>query len=151
MPANKPIEIYPIKGIPEVREGDNVGQLVLDACKKSRFSIRNKDIIVVTHKIVSKAEGRVVDLSTVTPSKFALKVARHIGKDARQVELILSESRRIVKMVKGLIISETAQGFVCANAGVDQSNVERGKIILLPKKPDHSAMRIRNEVKRSLK
>ena len=151
MPTNKPIEIYPIKGIPEVRHGDNVGQIILDACKKSRFPIRNKDILVVTHKIVSKAEGRVVDLSTVTPSKFALKVARHIGMDARQVELILSESRRIVKMVKGLIISETAQGFVCANAGVDQSNVERGKIILLPKKPDHSAMRIRNEVKRSLK
>ena len=124
--SNKIIQIIPIKGIQEVRKGDNVGKLIIDACKKSRLPIRNEDIVVVTHKIVSKAEGRVVDLSTVTPSKFAVKAGRHIGKDPRQVELILSESRRIVKMVKGLIISENLQGFVCANAGVDQSIVEQG-------------------------
>lgn len=151
MQSKKSIEIIPVKGMQEVEEGDNVAELILKACEKSRLSINSRDIIVVTHKIVSKAEGRVVDLTNVAPSEFARKVGRHIGKDPRQVEIILAESRRIVKMVKGLIISETAQGFVCANAGVDQSNVQQGKIILLPKRPDESALRIRREITRSLK
>lgn len=151
MQSKKSIEIIPVKGMQEVEEGDNVAELILKACEKSRLSINSRDIIVVTHKIVSKAEGRVVDLTNVAPSEFARKVGRHIGKDPRQVEIILAESRRIVKMVKGLIISETAQGFVCANAGVDQSNVQQGKIILLPKRPDESALRIRREIMRSLK
>jgi coenzyme F420-0:L-glutamate ligase/coenzyme F420-1:gamma-L-glutamate ligase len=109
------------------------------------------DILVVTHKIISKAEGRVLDLSKVTPSSFAKKSGRHIGKDPRQVEVILSESRRLVKMVKGLIIAETQQGFVCANAGVDQSNVDLGKIVLLPSNSDESARKIREEIFHSLK
>jgi coenzyme F420-0:L-glutamate ligase/coenzyme F420-1:gamma-L-glutamate ligase len=108
------------------------------------------DILVVTHKIVSKAEGRVVELASITPSAFSVKAGKHIKKDPRQVEAILSESRRLVKMVRGLIIAETSHGFVCANAGVDQSNVERGKLVLLPKRPDASAKRIRAAFKTEL-
>ena len=145
------MEIIPVRGIPEVKIGDDVGRLILSACNKSGLRIKKGDIVVVTHKIVSKAEGRVLDLSDIVPSKFAIRAARHIQKDPRQVEAILSETRRLVKMVKGLIISETSQGFVCANAGVDQSNVEVGKILLLPKRPDKSARRIRASIRRSNK
>ncbi|MHB2036456.1 MAG: coenzyme F420-0:L-glutamate ligase [Nitrososphaerales archaeon] len=145
------MEIIPVRGMPEVEIGDDVGRMIISACRKVGFRINSGDIIVVTHKIVSKAEGRVFDLSDIVPSKFAIKAARHIQKDPRQVEVILSETRRLVKMVKGLIISETSQGFVCANAGVDQSNVEVGKILLLPKRPDESARRIRNSIRKSTK
>jgi len=149
--SSKSIEIIPVNGIQEVMPGDDVGQLVIDACKKVGLAIKNHDVVVVTHKIISKAEGRVVDLSTVTPSAFAKKSGLHIGKDPRQVEVILSESRRLVKMVKGLIIAETPHGFVCANAGVDQSNVDLGKVVLLPKRPDESARKIRDKIREVLK
>src|SRR5579872_3350521 len=142
-----PIQIFPVHGIDEVREGDVVAELILRACEKSRIKLANGDIFVVTHKIVSKAEGNVLDLESITPSSFATKSGRHLGKDPRQVEVILSQSRRLVKMVRGLIIAETLHGFVCANAGVDQSNVDLGKIVLLPKNPDESARKIRNGVK----
>jgi coenzyme F420-0:L-glutamate ligase / coenzyme F420-1:gamma-L-glutamate ligase len=135
----------------EVGQGEDVGQLILDACKKSGFTLRNQDIVVVTHKIISKAEGRVLELSSVTPGSFAKRSASTLQKDPRQVEVILSESRRLVKMVRGLIIAETPHGFVCANAGVDQSNVDLGKIVLLPKKPDESARKIRTKIKDSAK
>ncbi len=148
---NRSIEIIPIGGIREVADGQDIGLLILDACKKNHLSIKDGDVIVVTHKIISKAEGRVLDLSKITPSSFAKKSGKHIGKDPRQVEVILSESRRLVKMVKGLIIAETQQGFVCANAGVDQSNVDLGKIVLLPVKPDESARKIREKVNQSLR
>ena len=145
------LEIIPVKGIGEVKKGDNIGNLILAACMRNGLRIREGDILAVTHKIVSKAEGRVHNLSEITPSKFAIRAARHIQKEPEQVEVILSESRRIVKMVKGLIISETAQGFVCANAGVDQSNVEMGNILLLPKRPDESARKIRATVRNNTK
>jgi coenzyme F420-0:L-glutamate ligase / coenzyme F420-1:gamma-L-glutamate ligase len=147
----QPLQLFPVKGIAEIKEGDDVGNLVVAACRKNDLQIEKDDIVVVTHKIVSKAEGRVFDLSDIVPSRFAIKVARHIQKEPEAVEVILSESRRIVKMVKGLIISETSQGFVCANAGVDQSNVEMGKILLLPERPDMSARKIRVSIKRSTK
>jgi coenzyme F420-0:L-glutamate ligase / coenzyme F420-1:gamma-L-glutamate ligase len=151
MSPSRQIEIIPVIGMKEVAPGQSVGQLVVEACKKSGLTIKNRDIVVVTHKIVSKAEDRVLDLSTVTPSSFAKKSAIHIGKDPKQVEVILAESRRLVKMVRGLIIAETAHGFVCANAGVDQSNVDLGRIVLLPKKPDESAQKIRETIRRSCK
>ncbi len=151
MSPGKPIEIFPVTGIKEVVPGQDVGQLIVEACRKTGVVIKNRDIVVVTHKIVSKAEGRVLDLNLVTPSNFAKKSGSHIGKDPRQIEVILSESRRLVKMVKGLIIAETPHGFVCANAGVDQSNVELGKIVLLPKKPDESAKKIREKIRDAFK
>lgn len=150
MPAAKlvPIEVIPITGIREVNKGDNLAELLLRACHRGKLRVESGDIIVVTHKIVSKAEGRVYDLNSFVPSKFSIRVGRHVGKDPRQVEAILSESRRLVKMVKGLIISETFHGFVCANAGVDQSNVKKGNLVLLPKQPDKSAQNIRRFVKK---
>jgi len=148
---SKSIEIIPVSGIKEVSQGDDVGRLILDASRKSGLLLRNRDVIIVTHKIISKAEGQVVDLASITPSSFSKKSATHLGKDPRQVEVILSESRRLVKMVRGLIIAETTHGFVCANAGTDQSNVELGRIVLLPKKPDESAKKIRERIKEETK
>jgi coenzyme F420-0:L-glutamate ligase/coenzyme F420-1:gamma-L-glutamate ligase len=145
------LEIIPIEGIGEVKKGDDIGRLIVSACRESGVRINNWDVVAVTHKIVSKAEDRVYNLSDIVPSKFAIKAAKHIQKDPEQVEVILSESRRIVKMVRGLIISETSQGFVCANAGVDQSNVEVGKILVLPKRPDESARKIRASIRQSAK
>ncbi len=143
-----PIEIIPVMGIGEVNKGDDLAQLLLRACQRGKLGVESGDIIVLTHKIVSKAEGRVYDLNSFIPSKFAIRVGRHIGKDPRQVEAILSESRRLVKMVKGLIISETFHGFVCANAGVDQSNVKKGNLVLLPKQPDKSAQNVKRFIKK---
>jgi coenzyme F420-0:L-glutamate ligase / coenzyme F420-1:gamma-L-glutamate ligase len=136
--------MIPIRGMPEISEGHDIGKIIVEWSRRQGTPIRDNDVVVITHKIVSKAEGRIIDLNSVNPSRFAVHVGRHIGKDARQVEEILSESRRLVKMVKGLIISETSHGFVCANAGVDQSNVNKGNVVLLPKKPDKSAKKIRN-------
>src|SRR5579884_1678535 len=138
--AKKRIELIPVVGIGEVERGQNLGKLIIDACAKMRFKIQDRDIIVVTHKVVSK----------VTPSKFALKAGRHIKKDPRHVEVVLSEARRLVKMVRGLILAETSHGFVCANAGVDQSNVKRGMVVLLPRRPDISARKIRDEIRKTL-
>lgn len=140
------IEIIPVKGLKEVRKGDNIGNLILSACKKSEVAIMKDDVVVVTHKIISKSEGRVVDLSSVIPSKFAIRTSKQLQKEPAQVEVILSQSRRIVRMVKGLIISETPNGFVCANAGVDQSNIDAGKVVMLPKHPDTSAREIRSTI-----
>jgi coenzyme F420-0:L-glutamate ligase / coenzyme F420-1:gamma-L-glutamate ligase len=139
----KSIEIIPISGIGDIAKGDDLGRAILLGCRKSKVQLRKDDIVVVTHKIVSKSEGQLVKLDDVVSSEFAKKSGKHVGKDPRQVEVILSESRRVLKMVRGLIISETHHGFVCANAGVDQSNVEKGKIVLLPKRPDESARKLR--------
>jgi coenzyme F420-0:L-glutamate ligase / coenzyme F420-1:gamma-L-glutamate ligase len=134
--------------MPEISEGDDVADAILGGCKNSKIRIRKNDILIVTHKIISKAEGQVLTLDTVVPSNFAKRAGRHIGKDPRQVEVILSEARRLVKMVRGLIIAETKHGFVCANAGVDQSNVKKGDIVLLPKKPDTSAQKISKSIQK---
>lgn len=142
------LQIIPLSGIGEVQTGEDVGDLLLSACKKSRIGLRTGDIVAITHKIISKAEGRVIELSSITPSSFSVKAGKHIQKDPRQVEAILSESRRLVKMVRGLIISETHHGFICANAGVDQSNVDAGRLVLLPKRPDESARRLRETIRR---
>ncbi len=143
------IEVIPITGIGEIRQGDSISEVVLEACRKISLSLQNGDVLVVTHKIISKAEGRILNLDDIIPSKFATKAGKHIQKDPRQVEVIFSETRRLVKMVRGLIIAETSHGFVCANAGVDQSNVEKGKVVLLPKQPDKSAQKMRNAIRRS--
>lgn len=143
-----PLQIIPLRGIGEVQTGEDIGDLLLIACKKSGIRLKSGDIVVITHKIISKAEGRVVELSSITPSSFSVRAGGHIKKDPRLVEAILSESRRLVKMVRGLIISETHHGFVCANAGVDQSNVDGGRIVLLPKRPDESASELRETIRR---
>ncbi len=136
------LEILPVEGIPEVRPGDDLPELITRAAGES---LRPGDVLVVTHKIVSKAEGRLVDLSAVEPSALAKGFAARYGRDPRQIEVVLRESRRIVRMERGLVIAETHHGFVCANAGVDASNVPGDDTVcLLPVDPDASAAGLRD-------
>ena len=126
-------------------------QIILDAARASDLTLRDDDILIVTHKVVSKAEGRLVDLRDVQPSDLARRFAEQWGKDARQVEVVLRESARIVRMDRGIIISQTRHGFVCANAGVDASNVAGEEIVcLLPVDPDASAAALREAIQREI-
>jgi coenzyme F420-0:L-glutamate ligase/coenzyme F420-1:gamma-L-glutamate ligase len=139
------IELIGLDGIGEVSHGDDLAVVIADACAASGEQLRDDDVVVVTQKIVSKAEGRLVDLATVEPSPLARDWAERWDKDPRQVEIVLRESASIVRMGSGgLIISRTRHGLVCANAGVDVSNVGGGDVAaLLPEDPDASARRIR--------
>ncbi|MEM1511861.1 MAG: coenzyme F420-0:L-glutamate ligase [Candidatus Jordarchaeales archaeon] len=142
----KKIEIIGINGLPLVREGDDIAKLIVEAARKQGIEILNNDIIVVAQSIVSKAEGMIVDLSKVDPSPFSITISRQVGKSPQMVEVILREARRIVKM-RHVIITETTHGFICANSGVDESNVSGGgKVTLLPRDPDESARRIRDGI-----
>ena len=135
-----------VEGFPEVRTGDDLSRMISGAVARD---LRQGDVLVVTHKIVSKAEGRLVDLRTVEPSTLAKGFATRYGKDPRQIEVVLRESRRVVRMDRGIIISETHHGFVCANAGVDASNVPGDHTVcLLPVDPDASAARLRDALAR---
>ena len=135
------IELIPVEGFPEVRPGDDLDGLIAGAVGDT---LRPGDVLVVTHKIMSKAEGRLVDLKTVEPSALAKGYAARWGKDPRQIEVVFRESRRVVRMDRGVVISETHHGFVCANAGVDASNVPgEDTVCLLPIDPDASAARLR--------
>jgi coenzyme F420-0:L-glutamate ligase/coenzyme F420-1:gamma-L-glutamate ligase len=138
------LTIIPVKGIPDIESGDNLGEIIVTRLKDQGEEFHDGDVTVVSQKVVSKAEGRVVNLSEVTPSPFASFVAKEAGKDPRQVEIILRETRKIIRMKAGHLITETRHGFICANAGVDASNVARGKdlVTLLPLDPDASADRI---------
>jgi len=140
------VQVIGIAGMPEVRPGDDLAALILEAARGQGVEIEDGDVLVVTQKIVSKAEGRLVDLRQVKPSPQAQEMAARTGKDARLLEVILRESRRIVRQERGVIICETKHGFVCANAGVDTSNVGGGVVALLPENPDQSAERIRAAV-----
>ena len=141
------IVITGLRGIPDVKEGDDLVDLVLRAASKQGFTLADGDIVVVTSKIISKAEGMLVRLDEVEPSPISLRFSKVLNMDPKKVEVILSEAKRVVRMVKGLVIAETRQGFVCANGGVDQSNVEPGLLALLPKNPDRSARRIVKEIR----
>jgi len=139
------LEIIGIEGLPEFAPGADVGEIVADGAERTGTPLRRGDVVVVTQKIVSKAEGRLVPLSDIVASSFAVEWAAAHRCDPRLVELVLRESRRIVRMERGVIIAETRHGFVCANAGVDLSNVAGGEIAaLLPEDPDRSARRIRD-------
>ena len=139
------IELIPLEGIPEVRAGNDLAALIAAAAESTGIGLQPGDVLVVTQKVVSKAEGRVVELASVEPSDFAVAWAERWEKDARQVELVLRESASIVRMGPGgLIISRTRHGFVCANAGVDLSNVGMQEVAtLLPLDPDGSAAALR--------
>ena len=142
MPVHE-LRIFGVTGLPEVHEGDDVGAMVAKGAAGGGSPIEAGDVVVVTQKIVSKAEGRVVLLSDVTPSAFAEQIAERYDKDPRLVEVVLRESSRVVRMDQGVIITETRHGFICANSGVDQSNVEtHGEVALLPVDPDESASAI---------
>jgi coenzyme F420-0:L-glutamate ligase/coenzyme F420-1:gamma-L-glutamate ligase len=146
MPQNL-ITTIPIPGIPPVQPGDNLPRLILAAASEARIEFKSNDVLAVCQKVVSKAEGAVVPLADVVPSPFAEHIGRTMRKDPRVVEVILRESRRIVRMDGGHIICETGPGWVCANAGVDSSNsLGPDTVVLLPRDADASAEAIRKVV-----
>ena len=138
------IAIIPIPGVPQIKPGDDLPAILLKAIDDAKVGLKDGDILVMCQKIVSKAEGAVVDLRTVTPSPFAIQIADMWEKDPRMVEVVLTESSRIVRMKNGVVITESKHGWVCANSGVDASNtIADDVVILLPKDPDASARHLR--------
>ena len=137
------IQIFPIKFKDDVKPQDDISEMILSSSKKS---IDDGDIIVISQKIISKQEGRIINLDSIIPSELSIGIASAYEKDPRLVEAILSESKRIVRMGHGVIIVETKHNFICANAGIDESNVEKGYATLLPVDPDRSATRIRDNI-----
>ena len=135
------LQVIPIKIQKEIESGDNLVDLILES-----FEINDGDVLVFSQKIISKNEGRILSLSSVNPSLLADGIASSYGKDPRLVELILSESKKIVRMENGIIIVKTKHGFVCANAGIDESNVQDGYATLLPKDPDKSASLLKERI-----
>lgn len=136
------LRVIPVEGMPEVREGDKVGELIA-----ARAELRDGDIVVISQKVVSKAEGMVRRLAEVEPSEKAHELANKLGKEAELVELVLSESKEVLRAERGVLITETHHGFVCANAGIDVSNLpEDETVCLLPRDPDASARAIRAEL-----
>jgi coenzyme F420-0:L-glutamate ligase/coenzyme F420-1:gamma-L-glutamate ligase len=149
------LSIIPVPIAGDVSPGDNLVEKLGLALRHQKLSLRNRDILIIKHKIVSKAEGRVVPLAAVTPSSKARRCARESKGDARLIQLALSESRDVLRMRmiagRGILITETRLGFVCANSGVDVSNVDGGDCaVLLPKDPDRSARRLRASIKKEL-
>ena len=146
------LTLAPLSGIPIIRQGDNLADIVLHVLQENNIALEDNDILVFAQKIVSKAEGRAVNLVTVRPSKRATELAARTEKDARLVELILQESNEILRTRLGTIIVEHKLGFVCANAGIDHSNVAgignpaEEWVLLLPAEPDRSAELIRTEI-----
>jgi coenzyme F420-0:L-glutamate ligase/coenzyme F420-1:gamma-L-glutamate ligase len=146
------VRILPLAVAGEIRPGDSLSERLLTAAKKQGIRFQARDILVVKHKVVSKAEGALVALDEIRPSAASRVWARRYGLDARVTELALRESRRIVRRKRGVLITETRHGFVCANSGVDVSNVDGGgHAVLLPHDPDRSASRLRTELKKHLR
>jgi coenzyme F420-0:L-glutamate ligase/coenzyme F420-1:gamma-L-glutamate ligase len=139
-------EVIGVASIGEVRPGDDVARIIVEAAGAQGTPPVTHDVLVVGQKIVSKAEGRLLRLSAVAPSVPVRRMAEALGRDARLLEVIMRESRRIVRMDKGVIITETHHGWICANAGVDQSNVDADTVALLPEDPDRSARALRDRV-----
>jgi coenzyme F420-0:L-glutamate ligase/coenzyme F420-1:gamma-L-glutamate ligase len=140
-------EVIGIEGLPEINQGDDLGRLIADAAARQGTPLVGRDLLVVSQKIVSKSEGRTVRLADVIPSPAARAIAAEIERDPRLTEVILGESRRIVRKDKGVLIVETHHGFVCANAGVDQSNVDADTACLLPEDSDRSARALRDRLR----
>lgn len=143
------VQIIEVKDLPIIKRGDNLAKLICTAAELQGTPIEDDDIVVVTHVVVSRAEGNVVNLDEVTPSEFAKSVAQQVQKDPALVETILRESKSIVRMGDNHLICETRHGFVCANAGVDKSNVPGERdVALLPVNPDRSARIIRRKIRK---
>jgi coenzyme F420-0:L-glutamate ligase/coenzyme F420-1:gamma-L-glutamate ligase len=149
------LELISIKEIPDIKEGDNLSEILLKALKSQQLDLIEKDILVIAQKIVSKAEGKIVDLNKVKPSSFAKKLGEELLKDPKMVEVILGETRRIIKMQRktdtGVMVVENKDGLVLANAGVDASNVPgKASVTLLPDDSDGSAKKIVEKIKEEL-
>ncbi len=145
------LHLFALPGLPEIRRGADLAALIADAVRRTARSVESGDVFVVAQKIVSKAEGAIRRLDEVPPSAMAVAWAKETGKDARLVEVILREAKRIVRMDRGILIAETRHGFVCANAGVDSSNVEPGFATVLPEDPDASAERLRKALSKEFR
>jgi coenzyme F420-0:L-glutamate ligase/coenzyme F420-1:gamma-L-glutamate ligase len=144
------LRIVPVPLPDEIRPGDSLAGKLVEALKRAGLSLAPGDVLVMKHKVVSKAEGCMIDLRTLRPSARSRAWGRRFGADARVTELALSESKRIVRRKRGVLITETAHGLVCANSGVDVSNVDGGEhALLLPRDPDRSARQLSRELKRA--
>jgi coenzyme F420-0:L-glutamate ligase/coenzyme F420-1:gamma-L-glutamate ligase len=141
------IEIIPVKGLPLIVPGDNLAELITKAAKKQGTPIQEQDVIVITHVVTSKAEGNIINLDSIIPSKQAIEIAKKTEKDPALVEVVLKETKEIIRLGENSIITETKNGIICANAGVDRSNVagERN-VVPLPKDPNESAEKIRKQI-----
>lgn len=143
------VEVIGVTGLPTIKEGDDLAKMVCEATERQGTPIQNGDIIVITHVVVSRAEGNVVNLDNVIPSDFAKAFAQRFNKDPSLIEVILRESRSIVRMGDGKLITETRHGLVCANSGVDHSNVPgKRNVALLPRNPDRSVQEIRRKIRK---
>jgi coenzyme F420-0:L-glutamate ligase/coenzyme F420-1:gamma-L-glutamate ligase len=144
------IEIIPIPVVPDIKAGDKLDIIILESMKNADEFLSEGDIVVVAQKVISKAEGRLIDLKLVNPSEKSLQIAKQNDKDPRLIELILNESVDILRLARGILIVETKRGLICANAGVDQSNVEKSNdyAALLPEDADLSARELRHSLKR---
>jgi coenzyme F420-0:L-glutamate ligase/coenzyme F420-1:gamma-L-glutamate ligase len=144
------IEIIPIPVIPDIKPGDKLDLIILESMNNANEFLSEGDIVVVAQKVISKAEGRLIDLKLVNPSEKSLQIAKQNDKDPRLIELILNESVDILRLARGILIVETKRGLICANAGVDQSNVEKSNdyAALLPEDADLSARELRHSFKR---
>ena len=141
------LSVWPLVGLPEVRPGDDLAAMIVAASAEE--PLLDRDVVVIAQKIVSKSEGRIVALSSVTPGERALRMAEEAGKDPRALEVVLRETKNIVRWQHGVLISETHHGFVCANAGVDRSNAGApDTVVVLPVDPDASARRLRADLKK---
>ena len=144
------IEIIPIPVTPDIKAGDKLDIIILESMNNANEFLSEGDIVVVAQKVISKAEGRLIDLKLVIPSEKSLQIAKQNDKDPRLIELILNESVDILRLARGILIVETKRGLICANAGVDQSNVEKSNdyAALLPEDADLSARKLRHSLKR---
>jgi coenzyme F420-0:L-glutamate ligase/coenzyme F420-1:gamma-L-glutamate ligase len=144
------ISLFVVPGLPEIRKGHNLAELTARAARRAKIAFEDGDILVIAQKIVSKAEGRVLHLSKIKPTSQAMALAKKLSNDPRFIEAVLRESRRIVRSERVLIV-ETHHGFVCANAGVDHSNVRgRDSVTLLPKNPDRSARQLAKDLRKHI-
>jgi len=143
------VQILPLKGIPRIQPGNKLVGHLLRSIEATGTSLKDSDIVVVTQKVVSKAEGRLVKVDDIRPGPRATRLAAKLKKDPRTVQMILRESKRVVRQGHGVLIVETRHGFICANAGIDQSNVEEGYLALLPVDPDISARKLRKALEKA--
>ncbi|MGI0058613.1 MAG: coenzyme F420-0:L-glutamate ligase, partial [Nitrosotalea sp.] len=139
------LQIIPVKIPADIESGDDLVEILLKT--KAGRELKEGDILVFTQKIISKQEGQKIDLSKIKPTLLAIGIASAYKKDSRIVQLILDETKRIIRMKNGIIISQTRHGLVCANAGIDESNMEKGFATLLPKNSDNSAQRLKRRIK----
>jgi len=143
------VKVIAVENLPLIKKGDDIARQIFDAARNQKTPIQEKDVIVITHVAISKSEGNVVNLDEISPSERAEEIARQTGKDPALVEVILRETKDIVRLGNNSLITETKSGIVCANAGVDKSNIEGERnVVLLPENPDASAQRIRHGIMR---